>query len=100
MRVIIDSNILVLLIIGTWDRNSIPQHRRTKVYTPRDFDLLQTELRRYQRVITTPSVLTEASNLMGNDFHEAVSRSLIDVCTPFVEVVQPKDEVFAKDVFP
>jgi len=91
---LVDTNILVLLIIGTWDRDSVGTHRRTETFAPRDYDLLRAEMGRFGRVLTTQPVLTEASNLMGNDFHEDVADTLVRVCLPFVEVVRPKETVF------
>jgi hypothetical protein len=96
---LIDTNILVLHIIGSWDRAAIRAHRRTAAFAPQDYDLLQSEIRRYQRVLTTHGVLTEASNLMGNDFHEDVAPTLVKVCTPLVEVVHPKETMFAERAF-
>lgn len=96
---LIDTNILVLLIVGTWDRDSIRDHRRTAIFSPADYDLLQAEMKRYRRVLTTQGVLTEASNLMGNDFHEEVAPTLVAVCSPLVEVLRPKEVTFATPGF-
>lgn len=96
---IIDTNILVLLIVGTWDRESIRDHRRTEIFSPADYDLLRSEMQKYARVLTTPGVLTEASNLMGNAFHEEVSQQFIVVCSPLVEVIRPKETIFAEESF-
>jgi hypothetical protein len=96
---LIDTNILVLLIVGSWDRESIRSYRRTAVFTPADYDLLQDQLRRYARVLTTQGVLTETSNLMGSAFHVQVADTLVQVCSPLVEVVRPKETVFAQAGF-
>jgi hypothetical protein len=59
--IIIDTNILLLFFIG----NS--KHRRTSQYLPTDYDLLLKFLKRFQnRIVTTPNILTEVSNLLGN----------------------------------
>ena len=97
--ILIDTNVLMLLIIGSWDREQIQAHRRTETFTSSDFDLLQAELRRYHRVVTTPSVLTETSNLMENDFHETIAATLISVCTPFIEIIRPKEELLRAHAF-
>jgi len=98
--ILIDTNILMLLIIGSWNREAIPGHRRTAIFTPADFDLLQEELGRFGRILTTPTVVTEVSNLMGNQFHETIAGTLIHVCTPLVEITRPKEEVWAGEGFP
>jgi hypothetical protein len=92
---LIDTNILVLHIVGSWDRAAVPRHRRTAVFTPDDFDLLQAELAAYERLKTTASVLTEASNLMGNDFHRIVAETFGRTCGSLIEVLRPKDEIIA-----
>lgn len=96
---LIDTNVLVLLIVGTWDRDAIRNHRRTAVFAPADYDLLRSEMKRYRRVLTTQGVLTEASNLLGNDFHEEVAPTLVNVCAPLVEVLRPKETMFATPGF-
>ena len=96
---LVDTNILVLLIVGTLDRDLIRNHRRTATFTPQDYDLLHSEIARYGRVLTTQGVLTEASNLMGNAFHEEIAGTLVAVCSPLVEVVRPKETVFAQEGF-
>jgi hypothetical protein len=96
---IIDTNILVLLIVGTLERDLIRTHRRTRSFAPQDYDLLQLTMGRYGRLLTTHGVLTEASNLMGNDFHQEIAGTLIAVCSPLVEVIHPKETVFAQEGF-
>lgn len=98
-RLLLDTNVLMLLIVGTWDRSRVGAHRRTAVFTASDFDLLKAEMGRYGVVVTTPGVMTEASNLLGNDFHEVVAGTMVGVCGPMVEVVKPKEEVFGQEGF-
>lgn len=77
---LIDTNVLMLLLIGRWDRASIPTFRRTATFTVTDFDLLEGALPRYARVVTTPAVLAEVSNLLGNTFHQMVAETVVEVC--------------------
>lgn len=62
--VLIDTNLLVLYSIGLYDKNRIEQHKRTRTYTPEDFDLLVRFANLFKKVITTPNILTEVSNLL------------------------------------
>lgn len=96
---LVDTNILVLLIIGTWDRDLIRRHRRTATFAPADYDLLESEIGKYRRVLTTQGVLTEASNLMGNDFHAKVAQTLVEVCSPLEDVLSSKEAIFAHSAF-
>jgi len=63
--VAIDSNLLLLLWIGSFDRSLIQRFKRTQKYTEADFDLLVSLMPRVRMLVTTPNVLTEVSNLAG-----------------------------------
>src|SRR5882672_2097419 len=60
---LIDSNLLLLYILGNTNKQRIPEFKRTQMYTIQDFELLQLLVERFSRVVTTPNVLTEISNL-------------------------------------
>jgi len=62
--VLLDTNLFVLLIIGLVDREKVPSHKRTNAYTPDDFDLLIHLLDRFQKIVVTPHILAETSNLI------------------------------------
>lgn len=75
--VTLDTNLLVLLVVGTLDRQLIPKHKRTRKFTPEDFDALLGELERYPRIVVTPNVVTETSNLLGQT-NDATARRLLE----------------------
>lgn len=62
---LIDTNLLLLYLVGLLDRTQITTFGRTDKYVPEDFDTLVAIAGRFQRVITTPHVLAEVSNLGG-----------------------------------
>jgi hypothetical protein len=62
---LIDANLLLLLVVGSADRSLIESFKRTRAYTREDFDLLLRLVARFPKVVTTPNVLTEVSNLAG-----------------------------------
>lgn len=97
---LIDRNILFLLVVGAWNREAVPHHRRTATFTTADYDLLLREVGKHRRVLTTQAVLTEASNLMGNEFHQTVALTMIQTCTPWTEVGPAKDVVLNDPGFP
>ena len=72
--VILDSNLLVLLVVGTTSRSYIGKHKRLRAYTDRDFVLLLEVLSAAQRIIVTPNTVTETSNLAGQIAEPARSR--------------------------
>ena len=60
----IDTNLLVLLVVGAVDRRIIGTHRRTRTFTSEDYDWLLEILDDLDQVYVTPNTLTEASNLL------------------------------------
>jgi hypothetical protein len=64
-RALVDSNLLFVLIVGSVGRDHVGRARRTEQYSPEDFDLLQSALADYDKVLVTPHVLAETSNLLG-----------------------------------
>ena len=61
--VLLDTNLLILLIVGTADRSYIIKHKRLRAYTEDDFNLLLRIIAPMSPIIVTPNILTEASNL-------------------------------------
>lgn len=72
-QIILDSNLLVLLIVGLTDPKLISKHRRTKSYEKEDFELLTDILSNYDQVVVTPHILTETSNLVSQTGEPAMS---------------------------
>jgi hypothetical protein len=62
--VAIDSNLLLLLVVGIASRDYIEKHKRLKAYSLADFDLLVRQLSDASKVVLTPNTLTETSNLI------------------------------------
>lgn len=61
--VVVDTNVFLLLLVGSLDKTLIPNFKRTDKYRAEDYDLLIALLRRFDAIITTQSILTEVSNL-------------------------------------
>ena len=70
----IDANLLVLLVVGSVDRNLIAKHRRLREYSEEDYEILVDLLTPVDRVFVTPNTLTETSNLLAQ--HADPERSL------------------------
>jgi predicted nucleic acid-binding protein len=62
--VILDTNLLVLLMVGRTDRSYVGAHRRTQDYDTGDLDIVELLISAYDGIATTPPILTEASNLL------------------------------------
>jgi rRNA-processing protein FCF1 len=62
---LIDTNLLLVLLVGDQDRLQVPRFKRTSRFTPEDYDLLAEFVAAFREVVITPNVLTEVSNLAG-----------------------------------
>ena len=67
----VDSNLLLLLVVGAWNPWFIAKHRRLCDYTVRDFELVRDFVSSFRNVATTAHVLAEVSNLAGAATGEA-----------------------------
>ena len=65
LSILVDSNLLVLLVVGRVDRSLIGRHRRLKQFTAADYDRLIETLANAERILVTPNTLTESSNLLA-----------------------------------
>lgn len=63
--VLIDTNILLMYIVGTLDPRLIPMFKRTKMFTLDDYTILCRFLQHFRSIVTVPNILTEVSNLAG-----------------------------------
>ena len=64
----IDSNLLVLLIVGSVGRDLIAKHKRLSHYDKESYDTLcKNFIYKVTRLFVTPNILTETSNLLGYD---------------------------------
>ena len=61
----IDTNLLLLYFIGAYDPERVPRFKRTATFTEDEFLLLAMLFNAFEKIITTPNVLTEVSNLSG-----------------------------------
>jgi hypothetical protein len=63
--VLLDSNLLLLFLVGATGRHIVAEYKRTRKYGESGFDLLAAFVARFARIVTTPNILTEVSNLAG-----------------------------------
>jgi len=62
---LLDTNLLLLLVVGLWSPRRIARFKRTNVFTENDFLILRSYASEFEHVITTPHIATETSNLLG-----------------------------------
>jgi len=102
-RLLIDTNILLLLVVGRTDPDQIIRFKRTRDRFDRDdYDRLLDYMRHFRVTVTTPHILTEASNLLaafhGTRLHR--SREVFARIVRFVtEHIDPASELVARPQF-
>lgn len=99
--VLVDSSPLLLLLVGSYERGLVERFKRTKKYSINDFDLL-VQFLAGRRVIATPGVLAEVSNmamqLPRSEFSRLVDRN-IDALRQLGEIHVGKDMVIEAPEF-
>jgi tRNA A37 threonylcarbamoyladenosine synthetase subunit TsaC/SUA5/YrdC len=86
----IDTQLLVLLVVGETDRALISKHRRTRAYRVEDYELLVRLINETDRqVFVTPNTLTEASNLLAQHGEPERSR-MFGVLQVLIETTEEK----------
>ncbi|MEO8395572.1 MAG: hypothetical protein ABI700_21435 [Chloroflexota bacterium] len=64
-RLLIDTNLLLLLLLGRFDATRITSDQTTRIYTAEDYLLLELFIEPFPGLLATPNILTEVSNLSG-----------------------------------
>ncbi len=60
---LIDTNLLVLFVVGTAAKEYIAKHKKLTAFTVEDYDMLVKIVAGASEVLVTPNTLTETSNL-------------------------------------
>lgn len=64
--VVVDTNLLLLYFVGTYDRGLIERWGRTNDrFVSVDYETLRLVLSQFDKLVVTPHVLTEVSNMLG-----------------------------------
>ncbi|MFD2570080.1 hypothetical protein ACFSUS_05500 [Spirosoma soli] len=86
---LVDTNLLVLLVVGQLGLDQINSYKRTSLYSAEDYKLLYSFVERFRRVVTTPNILTETSNLLeGYTCKEQKALALLE------SIAEAMDEIF------
>ena len=81
--ILIDTNILLLYLVGLVNRERIPRFKRTKQFIPEDYDLLLQIVDGFQKVITTPNIMTEVNSL-ANQLGEPERSQCLTIFTKLI----------------
>jgi rRNA-processing protein FCF1 len=86
--VIIDTNIFILFLAGQINENRIKNYTSNSLYTKEDYYLLLNILSQYDRIITSPNILTEVDNILNRITGEDKYKYLILVKTIYKQTLE------------
>jgi hypothetical protein len=87
---LIDTNLLVLLLVGLVNRRRIPQFKRTQNFTSQDFDALAALRNWFGKLVVTPHVMSQVSDLI-----DISGQDLARVRAFFRQFVEQAEEFYA-----
>lgn len=100
--VLLDTNLLVLLIVGLKGKKFIATHKRTKDFLAEDHDLLVQMIDDFDLIWITSHCLAEVSNLLRQT-HDHLARELMVVLSQFVDHTKEshiqKSRIFDNEIF-
>lgn len=91
--ILVDTNILLLYFVGAANPQRIRRFSRTERFSLEDYDLLLNAFRYFQRIVTTPNILTEVYNLLNQIGEPDRRRCLIEVAK-LVRQFEKFDEIY------
>lgn len=90
--IFVDTNLMLLLLVGLYNPARIATFKRTQQFTVNDYALLLGILGLFDRKVTTPNVITEVDNLsrqMPSNEHKIVAAKMLELCGGLFEVYWP-----------
>lgn len=97
----LDTNLLLLLIVGGARRDLIGK-RRLNMFSAEDYDTLVEIAKRFSLLATTPNILTEVSNLadgLAGNHKDAYIDSFVDHVSVLAEHYVPSEQLVGSQVF-
>lgn len=94
--ILIDTNILLLWVVGTVNKKRITKFKRTQQFVPEDFDLLLRIISNFSKVITIPQILTEVNSLtnqLGEPERSYALMIIKEAINQFIEIYSPSQEI-------
>lgn len=100
---LIDTNVLLLYFVGLYDETYITEFKRTIKYTRQDYHLVRDLAAAFHRLIITPHILSELSNLSlqikGRRITAYFAR-VVEVLQAAKEIQVPKEPLLADECLP
>lgn len=83
-RLILDTNLLLLLLVGNTSKEYISEHKRLGAYSEKEYELLIKILPHESNIFVTPNILTETSNLIGQ-IAEPARTKILNFFSEYIE---------------
>jgi len=100
--VLVDTNLLVLLLVGLVNNRRIVDFKRTQNFTIEDFDMLSQLIAWFGKLITTPHVLSQVNDLTdlpGKDL-KTIRGLFSNLAEQMEESYDPSRSLVADPLFP
>ncbi|MFB3891445.1 MAG: PIN domain-containing protein [Phycisphaerae bacterium] len=98
-----DTNVLLLFLVGSFDKGFIREFKRTAMYTADDYEIIRRLLGGFQKIVITPHVLTEVSNFSMKITEPKLSRYLavlVKTILQYKEHHVPKESILPSPLLP
>ncbi len=86
--ILIDTNLLILFLVGSYDVGFIERCRRTSKYIADDYFLVKSIIAKAQKIIVSPHILSEVSNLTFTEFSEPGLTKYIAQVVEYIEAAK------------
>ncbi len=98
---LVDSNLLVLLLVGLVNKHRIQNFKRTQDFTVEDFDLLVRLIAWFGKLFATPHVMSQASDLadLRGDELRQVRRLFRSIVERMTESYDPSRVLVGDPIF-
>ncbi|WP_248724564.1 hypothetical protein [Seonamhaeicola sp. ML3] len=86
---LIDTNSLIILLLGLIDPKLINKHKRTSIYEEQDFNDLLAFIGDFKKLVVLPNVWTEVDNLL-NDFNRGHKERYVEEISNTIKTTTEK----------
>ena len=94
--IIIDTNLMLVYIVGMYNPNYVGQFHKTEDYCREDYDYIYSVLSHFSKVIITPHILAELSNLSPKIQDNKQDKKLLEYFNVFKDVLERTSERYIK----
>lgn len=97
-KIILDTNVFLLYLIGMIAQHKIKTHKRTSIYDVEDYEFLITTMNNFGsdlELIICPNITTEVDNLLNNTFQGYYKEKYVNLSK---EIYKKSVEVYIKTI--